>query len=195
VSEQTSATPVSTSRRLLVLLPLLLFGGLATLFLGGLLGGDRSRLPSALVGQPAPSATLAPLEGLQRNGEAVPGFGGADLRQGKVRLVNVFGSWCAPCHAEHPLLMELAKDARIAILGINQKDPPENARRFLGAKGNPYAAVGVDPNGRASIDWGGYGVPETFIVKGDGTIAFKLVGPLTEGNIATFRSEIEKAMR
>jgi cytochrome c biogenesis protein CcmG, thiol:disulfide interchange protein DsbE len=91
--------------------------------------------------------------------------------------------------------MELAKDARIAILGVNQKDAPDNARRFLGAKGNPYAAVGVDPNGRASVEWGVYGVPETFIVRGDGTIAHKLVGPLTEANIAGFRAEIEKALR
>ncbi len=183
------------TRRLLVLLPLALFGGLAALFLGGLLGGDRSRLPSALIGQPAPAVQLPPLEGLLRDGAPVPGFGGADLRQGKVRLVNIFASWCAPCHAEHPFLMELAKDGRIAIFGINQKDQPENARRFLGAKGNPYAAVGVDPNGRASIEWGVYGVPETFIVKGDGTIAYKLVGPLTEGNLAAFRAEIEKALR
>jgi cytochrome c biogenesis protein CcmG/thiol:disulfide interchange protein DsbE len=183
------------TRRLLVLAPLILFAGLAGLFLTGLLGGDRTALPSALVGRPAPMIDLPPLEGLARDGAAVPGFGGKDLRQGKVRLVNVFASWCAPCHAEHPFLMELAKDSRIAILGINQKDQPDNARRFLGAKGNPYAAVGVDPNGRASIEWGVYGVPETFIVKGDGTIAHKLVGPLTEANIGAFRTEIEKALR
>jgi cytochrome c biogenesis protein CcmG, thiol:disulfide interchange protein DsbE len=195
VSEAAPAPGVSPQRRLLILLPLILFGGLAVLFLMGLLGGDRTRLPSALIGQPAPMVALPPLEGLQRDGAAVPGFGGGDLRQGKVRLVNVFGSWCAPCHAEHPFLMDLAKDSRIAILGINQKDVPENARRFLGSKGNPYAAVGVDPNGRASIEWGVYGVPETFIVKGDGTIAHKLVGPLTEANMAGFRAEIEKALR
>jgi cytochrome c biogenesis protein CcmG, thiol:disulfide interchange protein DsbE len=91
--------------------------------------------------------------------------------------------------------MELARDSRIAILGINQKDVAENARRFLGSKGNPYAAVGIDPNGRASIEWGVYGVPETFIVKGDGTILHKLVGPLTEANLAAFKAEIEKALR
>lgn len=186
---------VARPRRLLVLLPLIVFGGLAALFLAGLLGGDRTSLPSALIGQPAPTLALPPLEGLVRDGVPVPGFGGEDLRQGKVRLVNVFGSWCPPCHAEHPLLLELAKDGRFAIFGINQKDVPENARRFLGSKGNPYAAVGVDPAGRASIEWGVYGVPETFIVKGDGTIAYKLVGPLTEGNIAAFRAEIEKALR
>jgi cytochrome c biogenesis protein CcmG, thiol:disulfide interchange protein DsbE len=195
VSEAAPAPGISPQRRLLILLPLILFGGLAALFLTGLLGGDRTKLPSVLIGQPAPGLTLPPLEGLSRDGAAVPGFGGADLRQGKVRLVNVFASWCAPCHAEHPFLMELAKDVRIAILGINQKDVPDNARRFLGSKGNPYAAVGVDPNGRASIEWGVYGVPETFIVKGDGTIAYKLVGPLTEANMAGFRAEIEKALR
>jgi cytochrome c biogenesis protein CcmG, thiol:disulfide interchange protein DsbE len=188
-------TEAPRPRRLLVLLPLLLFGGLAALFLTGLLTGERSRLPSALVGRPAPGMELPPLDGLVRNGVPVPGFNGADLRQGKVRLVNVFASWCAPCHAEHPFLMELAKDARIAILGINQKDTIENARRFLGAKGNPYSGVGVDPVGRASIEWGVYGVPETFIVRGDGEIAHKLVGPLTEANIAAFRAEIEKALR
>jgi cytochrome c biogenesis protein CcmG, thiol:disulfide interchange protein DsbE len=195
VPEAAPATGVSPQRRLLILLPLILFGGLAMLFLAGLLGGDRSKLPSALIGQPAPTLTLPPLEGLAREGTAVPGFGGGELRQGKVKLVNVFASWCAPCHAEHPFLMELAKDNRIAILGINQKDVPENARRFLGSKGNPYAAVGVDPNGRASIEWGVYGVPETFIIRGDGTIAHKLVGPLTEVNMAAFRAEIEKALR
>lgn len=185
----------SPRRGLLIFLPLLLFGGLAGLFLTGLLGGDRTALPSVLVGKAAPAVSLPPLEGLTREGSPVPGFGGDDLRQGKVRLVNVFASWCAPCHAEHPFLMELAKDSRISILGINQKDQPDNARRFLGAKGNPYAAVGVDPNGRASIEWGVYGVPETFVVKGDGTIVHKLVGPLTDANIAAFRAEIEKALR
>jgi cytochrome c biogenesis protein CcmG, thiol:disulfide interchange protein DsbE len=191
----TVAEALPRPRRLLVLLPLVLFGGLAALFLSGLLGGDRSKLPSALIGQPSPLVRLAPLDGLVRDGVPVPGFGGEDLRGGKPRLVNIFASWCAPCHAEHPFLMELAKDNRIAILGINQKDTPENARRFLGAKGNPYAAVGVDPNGRASIEWGVYGVPETFIVRGDGTIAHKLVGPLTEANLPGFRAELEKALR
>ncbi len=189
------AEAAARPRRILVLLPLLVFGAMAALFLAGLLGGDRAKLPSALIGQPAPMAALPALEGLQRDSAPVPGFGGADLRQGQVRLVNVFASWCAPCHAEHAFLMELARDPRLAILGVNQKDTPENARRFLGAKGNPYAAVGVDPNGRASIEWGVYGVPETFIVKGDGTIAYKLVGPLTDANIAAFRAEIEKALR
>ncbi len=182
-------------RSLLVMLPLAVFLLLAGLFLTGLFGGSGDRLPSALLGRPAPDIALGPLESLQRQGVAVPGFGKADLTQGQVTLVNVFASWCAPCHAEHPLLMELAKDGRFRLMGINQKDTPENARRFLASKGNPYAAVGVDPNGRASIEWGVYGVPETFIVRGDGTIAHKLVGPLTEANLPSFRAEIEKALR
>jgi cytochrome c biogenesis protein CcmG, thiol:disulfide interchange protein DsbE len=177
-------------RSFLVLLPLIIFGGMAALFLTGLFGGSGNRLPSTLIGRAAPEVTLPALEGA-----SVPGFSKADLVSGRVTLVNVFASWCAPCHAEHPLLVELARDNRIRIMGINQKDTPENARRFLGAKGNPYAAVGVDPNGRASIEWGVYGVPETFVVKGDGTIVHKLVGPLTEANLAGFKAEIEKALK
>jgi len=182
-------------RTLLVFLPLALFAGLAALFLAMLFGGSGARLPSTLIGRSAPDIALPALEGLTRGGDAVPGFGKADLMQGRVTLVNVFASWCAPCHAEHPFLMELARDERLRILGVNHKDGPENARRFLGAKGNPYAAVGVDPNGRASIEWGVYGVPETFVVRGDGSIAYKLVGPLGESNLAAFKAEIEKAMR
>jgi cytochrome c biogenesis protein CcmG/thiol:disulfide interchange protein DsbE len=183
-------------RGLWALLPLAVFLALSGLFLYRLTtGGDASKLPSALIGRPVPATALPALEGLRRDGQPVPGFTDADLRKGQVTLVNVFASWCAPCHAEHPFLMELAKDTRFRIVGINQKDQPDNARRFLGLKGNPYAAVGVDPNGRASVEWGVYGVPETFVVKGDGTIAFKLVGPVTEANLASFRAEIEKALR
>jgi cytochrome c biogenesis protein CcmG, thiol:disulfide interchange protein DsbE len=180
----------SPRRSFIVVLPLLVFGALALLFLSGLFGRDKAQLPSTLIGRPSPEVTLLALDKL-----AVPGFGADDLRKGGVTLVNVFASWCAPCHAEHPLLMELSKDNRFRIFGINQKDSADNARRFLGSKGNPYAAVGIDPNGRASIEWGVYGVPETFIIKGDGTIVHKLVGPLTEGNLTAFKAEIEKALR
>jgi cytochrome c biogenesis protein CcmG, thiol:disulfide interchange protein DsbE len=177
-------------RSFLVLLPLIIFGAMVALFLSGLFGGSGNRLPSTMIGRAAPDVTLPALEGA-----SIPGFGKSDLASGRVSLVNVFASWCAPCHAEHALLMDLAKDKRISLVGINQKDTPENARRFLGAKGNPYTAVGVDPNGRASIEWGVYGIPETFIVKGDGTIVHKLVGPLTDANLAGFKAEIEKALR
>jgi cytochrome c biogenesis protein CcmG/thiol:disulfide interchange protein DsbE len=176
------------TRSWLVFLPLAVFAGLVGIFVIGL-SGDPQRLPSALIGRPAPQFALAPLDGIDR-----PGFATADLA-GQVTVVNVFASWCIPCHEEHPLLMELARDGRIRIAGINQKDQPDNARRFLGRNGNPYRFVGVDPNGRAAIDWGVYGVPETFIVGRDGRIAFKHVGPITPAVLAAvIRPEIEKAL-
>jgi cytochrome c biogenesis protein CcmG, thiol:disulfide interchange protein DsbE len=112
-----------------------------------------------------------------------------------VTVVNVFASWCLPCHEEHPFLMELARDSRIRIAGINQKDQPDNARRFLGRNGNPYHLIGVDPAGRTVIDWGVYGVPETFIVERDGRIAFKHVGPITAEVLAgSIRPALEAAL-
>ena len=141
-------------------------------------------MPSALIGRAAPVASLPPLEGLNRAGVAVPGLDLPALR-GQVVLVNVWASWCAPCREEHPLLMALAKDPRIAVVGLNYKDAPENARRFLGQFGNPFAQVGVDPRGRAAIDWGVYGVPETFVLARDGTIAHKIVGPLSPQTVET----------
>lgn len=183
------------TRPALVLLPVVIFAALALLFLDRLFSGDPQKLPSALIGRPAPAFSLPALSGLTRDGAPVPGFDDRALRQGRVTLVNVFASWCAPCHAEHPLLMELARDSRFGIVGINQKDQPSNALAFLDGKGNPYTAVGVDPSGRASIEWGVYGVPETFVVRGDGSIAAKLVGPITPQNIAGLRADIEKALR
>ena len=114
----------------------------------------------------------------------MPGIASADFK-GAVTLVNVWASWCVPCHDEAPLLLKLAEDKRIRMVGINYKDQPDNARRFLGRYGNPFAAVGADANGRASIDWGVYGVPETFVVDRDGRIAFKLVGPITPAKSRT----------
>ena len=115
---------------------------------------------------------------------------------GKVSLVNVWASWCVPCHDEIPFLAQLAQDKRIQLVGINYKDQADNARRFLSRYGNPFAATGVDPNGRAAIDWGVYGVPETFIVGRDGKIAYKLVGPITAQNFETrLKPAIEKALR
>jgi cytochrome c biogenesis protein CcmG/thiol:disulfide interchange protein DsbE len=110
-------------------------------------------------------------------------------------LVNVWASWCVPCHDEAPLLMQLADDKRIRILGINYKDDPGNARRFIFRYGNPYAAVGADANGRASIDWGVYGVPENFVIGRNGRIVYKLVGPVTEANLETvLKPQLEKAL-
>jgi cytochrome c biogenesis protein CcmG/thiol:disulfide interchange protein DsbE len=150
-------------RRLLVFLPVIVFLVLAGLFLIQLTSGrDVAEIPSALIGQPAPQTSLPPLEGV-----SLPGLDSKDFA-GKVTLVNVWASWCAPCREEHPLLLALSQDKRFSIAGLNYKDAPENARRFLGSLGNPYAAIGVDSAGRAAIDWGVYGVPETFLVGKDG---------------------------
>jgi cytochrome c biogenesis protein CcmG, thiol:disulfide interchange protein DsbE len=180
--------------RLTVLLPLLLFAGVVLLFLMRLFAGDPSRIPSALIGHPAPQTSLPPIAGLERDGKPMPGIDPANFK-GAVTLVNVWASWCVPCHDEAPLLVELARDSRLRIIGINYKDEPENARRFLGRYGDPFIAAGADPNGRAAIEWGVYGVPETFIVGRDGRIAYKLVGPITPENLAaTIKPELEKAL-
>ncbi len=180
--------------RLVVLLPLAIFLALAALFLFRLGSGDPSKLPSALIGRPVPDTPLPAIEGLVRDGTPVPGIAAADFK-GAVSLVNVWASWCVPCHDEAPLLLKLAGDKRIRMLGINYKDQPENARRFIGRHGNPFAAVGTDANGRASIDWGVYGVPETFVIDRDGRIAFKLVGPISPQNLEqALKPQIEKAL-
>jgi cytochrome c biogenesis protein CcmG/thiol:disulfide interchange protein DsbE len=182
-------------RRLVVLLPLVVFSGLVLLFLIGLRAGDPSRIPSALVGHPAPQTTLPPLAGLERNGEAIPGIVPA-MFKGEVTVLNVWASWCEECHDEAPLLMQLAQDRRVRVIGISYKDKADNARRFLGRYGNPFGRVGVDANGRASIEWGVYGVPETFVVGREGTIVYKLVGPVTPDNVnSVLKAEIEKALR
>jgi cytochrome c biogenesis protein CcmG/thiol:disulfide interchange protein DsbE len=187
--------PRASRWRIAAFLPLILFLLLAAIFLFRLFAGDPSRLPSALIGKPVPVFALPPVEGLLEHGKPVPGFGNPDLARGRLTLVNVFASWCAPCHQEHPFLMELARDGRFDLVGINQKDKAENARRFLGRLGNPYTAVGVDANGRISVEWGVYGVPETFLVSGDGRILFKHVGPLTPDSIRrTLMPEITKAL-
>ena len=181
-------------RRLLIALPLAAFMALAALFYFRLGAGDPSALPSVLIGKPAPANALPPLEGLQRGGADVPGLEPAQF-QGNITVVNVWASWCVPCRDEAALLIRLAADKRFRIAGINYKDEPENARRFLGRFGNPYEAVGVDRAGRAAIDWGVYGVPETFVVGRDGRIAYKLVGPLTEDNMkSVVMPAIEKAL-
>jgi len=181
------------ARRRLALLPLFAFAMVAALLFAQLYAGDPSRLPSVIIGQSAPPLTLPGLPG-------AAGLNDADLRQGHVSLVNVFGSWCEPCHLEHPNLMTLAADPAlrakgVAIYGVAQKDSVENVRRFLGAKGDPYAKVGLDADGRAGIDWGVYGVPETFIVRGDGEIVYKVIGPITAEALASqVRPQILKAM-
>jgi cytochrome c biogenesis protein CcmG/thiol:disulfide interchange protein DsbE len=181
-------------RRLIVLLPLALFLALALLFLYRLGAGDPSRIPSALIGRPVPETTLPPLAGLARDGAPVPGITPADFT-GAVTLVNVWASWCVPCHDEIPLLVKLGEDKRLKLVGINYKDRPDNARRFLGRYGNPFVATGADVNGRAAIEWGVYGVPETFIVGRDGRVVYKLVGPITPENLVrSLRPAIENAI-
>lgn len=182
-------------RSWLVALPLLAFAVLAGLFWFRLGAGDPARIPSALIGRPAPQTKLPPLEGLTADGAQVAGLDPAEFK-GNVSVVNVWASWCVPCHDEAPLLVQLAQDKRIRVVGINYKDTQDNARRFLGRYGNPFVAVGVDANGRAAIEWGVYGVPETFVVGRDGAIAYKLIGPITPENIdSVLKAEINKALR
>jgi cytochrome c biogenesis protein CcmG/thiol:disulfide interchange protein DsbE len=180
-------------RRVAVLVPLAVFLGLMILFLFRLYAGDPSRIPSALIGRPAPQVALPGLAGLQRDGVPVPGLDPAAFK-GAVTVVNVWASWCVPCHDEAPLLMQLAQDSRLRLVGINYKDDPDNARRFLGRYGNPFAAAGADESGRAGIEWGVYGVPETFVVGRDARIVYKLVGPITPDNFdSVLKPEIDKA--
>ena len=182
-------------QRWLMALPLVVFAALAAIFWFRLGDSDPSRIPSALIGHPAPQTPLPPLDGLASNGAPIPGLD-PTVFKGKVSLVNVWASWCVPCHDEAPLLTELGRDSRLQVVGINYKDSADNARRFLGRYGNPFRIVGVDANGRASIEWGVYGVPETFIVGREGTIVYKLVGPVTPDNINTvLRAEIDKALK
>jgi cytochrome c biogenesis protein CcmG/thiol:disulfide interchange protein DsbE len=194
MTEQITSDVGPQRRSWLMVLPPIVFLALAVLFWLRLGNGDPSRIPSALIGHPAPQTSLPPLQGLLSNGAQVPGLDPTNFK-GKVSVVNVWASWCVPCHDEAPLLTELAKDNRLQLIGINYKDAPDNAQRFLGRYGNPFASVGVDGNGRATIEWGVYGVPETFIVGRDGKIAYKLVGPITPDNIGSaLMAEIDKAV-
>jgi cytochrome c biogenesis protein CcmG/thiol:disulfide interchange protein DsbE len=182
-------------RRLVVLLPLGVFVALSLLFLIRLMNAsDPSLIPSALIGHPAPSTNLPPIAGLDRDGQQIPGIDPASFK-GAVTVVNVWASWCVPCHDEAPLLMQLARDSRMRLVGINYKDQPDNARRFLGRYGNPFAAAGADESGRAAIEWCVYGVPETFVVGRSAHIDYKMVGPITPDNFETvLKPQIEKAL-
>ena len=138
----------------LVALPLIAFAILTGLFFVRLGSGDPSKIPSALIGRPAPQTSLPALEGLTTNGVQIAGLDPAAFK-GEVTVVNVWASWCVPCHDEAPLFLKLAQDKRFRIVGINYKDAQDNARRFLGRYGNPFSAVGVDSNGRASATTSG----------------------------------------
>jgi cytochrome c biogenesis protein CcmG, thiol:disulfide interchange protein DsbE len=174
------AAEAAPARSRLALLPVVLFGAVSLMFFFALRTSDPQKLPSTLIGKPAPKLELPALEGLNDNGKGVPGIGPSDLIRGTPVIVNFWASWCAPCVAEHPLLIILKEKSGVPLIGVNYKDQAPGARRFLGRYGNPFNAVGVDPNGRAAIEWGVYGMPETFILDAHGRIAHKHIGALTE---------------
>lgn len=170
----TDATPLSPRRisRLVFLLPVVTFLGLVVAFSVSL-HQDPSIVPSPLIGKPVPTFNLPPVQG---HG---PGLSSDDLK-GTVSLVNVFASWCVACREEHPLLMRLKTQAIVAIDGIDYKDKPEDAERWLDTMGDPYTRTGADLDGRVAINWGVYGVPETYVVDPEGRIAYKQIGPINE---------------
>lgn len=171
-------------RGLLFALPLLLLIGLIVVF-AFTLDRDPSLVRSVLIDKPAPEFVLPAVEGL-----GVPGFDTAALK-GEVTVVNVFASWCIPCRDEHPVLETLKAETGVRMFGINQKDAPENAAGFLASLGNPYDAIGADATGRTSIDWGVYGVPETFVVDAKGVIRYKYTGPMS---VKAMREEVVPAI-
>lgn len=193
--DQPDQQPSGKGRIALALIPLLLFAIIAAgagkiLYEQDVDGKDISEIPSALIGTKTPSLNLPPLEG-----SGVPALTDAAIK-GKLALVNVFASWCLPCREEHPILLELAKDERLTIVGINYKDKTEGALNFLKELGRPYAAIGVDPKGQAAIDWGVYGIPESYLVAPDGTIVYKRVGPFDEKSLAEgLYPAIQKALK
>jgi len=152
-------------------LPLVLFFGLVLAF-AVRLDRDPSKIPSALIGKSVPVFSLPPVKGREL------GLSSADLN-GEVSLVNVFASWCVACREEHPLLMRLKADGAVPVHGLDYKDEPDNAARWLNSMGEPYTRTGADRDGRVAINWGVYGVPETFVITKDGRIAHKHIGPLT----------------
>jgi len=191
-SEPESSAPKSKGRGW-AFVPLVIFGLMVVLFAFGLTGNPE-KLPSALIGRPVPQTEFPPLEGLIDNGRPVPGFHAADLAKGKVSVVNFWASWCGPCVEEHPLLIALKQRSGVDIYGVNYKDQPEAGRRFIGRYGNPFTAVGTDSAGRNAIEWGVYGMPETFVIDGAGKIAYKHVGPISKDSLEkTLLPAIEKA--
>ena len=189
----TSGTREGRRSRGSYVLPLVIVTLMSAFFFVALRSGDPSRLPSALIGKPVPQFAIGPIEGLDaaEGGGARPGISSADLSNGEVTIVNVWASWCGPCIQEHPQLIALKQQHGLRLVGINYKDDPAAARRFLARYGNPFDAIGADKNGRVAIDWGVYGVPETYVIDGTGRIAFKFVGPLSASAI---RNEILPAV-
>lgn len=196
MTDETATPPKRSYGRIAVaLIPLLFFGVIAAgaakmLYDQDVNGKNIAEIPSALLGTKAPSLNLPPLEG-----SGLPALTDAAIK-GKLTLVNVFASWCIPCREEHPILLELAKDTRLNVVAINYKDKTEGALAFLNELGKPYAAIGIDPKGAAAIDWGVYGIPESYLVAPDGTILYKRVGPFDEKSLSEgLYPAIEKALK
>lgn len=186
MSVDNQAAGTEPPRRLTWLVaPLFVFLAVAAMFAFALRSGDPSRLPSALIGKPVPKSEFASVEGLVEGAQPVAGFTSADLAKGELSIVNFWASWCRECVEEHPLLTELSQKSGVAVYGVNYKDNAEAARRYLGRYGNPYRAVGTDAAGRAAIDWGVYGMPETFLINGRGEFVYKYVGPITAEALTT----------
>lgn len=180
-------------RRVLLFLPLAVAAALIGLMASRLLDPDYdpSEARSVLVGRAVPDFALPPVPGVD-----APGLSSADLASGEVMAVNVFASWCVPCRAEHAVLTRLAEDEGLRLTGLNYRDEPEDAAAFLAELGNPYERVGSDPTGRAGLDWGVTGVPETFIVGPDGTVLHRHAGPLVgEPAVGDFRAALARARR
>lgn len=172
----------------LMVLPPMLFAGLAVLFFVGMQREDPDQLPTALAGKAAPEVAVTPLGDL-------PVFDAATLRDGQIKLVNFWASWCAPCRVEHPNLEALSAEG-IPIYGVNYKDQPDKALAFLAELGNPYTAIGADTSGRMALNWGLYGVPETYVIDGDGKVVLRFAGPITQRVIeAQIRPALENAKR
>ena len=171
---------------ILMVLPPVIFGGLAATFFIGMMRENPDELPTALAGREVPSVEMTPLGDL-------PMFELADMKDGQVKLVNYWASWCAPCRVEHPNL-EALREQGLPIYGVNYKDNPANALDFLAELGNPYEAVGQDGNGRMALNWGVYGVPETYVIDGAGRIVTRHAGPVTQRVIeGVLAPAIEKA--
>ncbi|HEV8553771.1 MAG TPA: DsbE family thiol:disulfide interchange protein [Casimicrobiaceae bacterium] len=170
-TRQGAVSRPSGARRTALLVPLLLFGGIV-IFLAIGLRLDPREVPSPLIGKPVPEFSLPPVRG------RLLGLASSDLK-GEVSLVNVFASWCVACRAEHPLLMRIERERIVPVHGLNYKDQPDDAARWLDEMGDPYTRTGADLDGRVAIDWGVYGVPETFVIDRDGTIAYKHIGPIS----------------
>jgi cytochrome c biogenesis protein CcmG, thiol:disulfide interchange protein DsbE len=166
-----SATQERRASRLRFLLPIAIFAALAVMFAWAL-NHDPRTIPSALIDKPVPQFALQPVKG------RTLGLSSNDLG-GDVALVNVFASWCVACRDEHPLLMQMKANGEVPVHGLNYKDSPNDAAGWLSRFGDPYTRTGADIDGRVAIDWGVYGVPETFVVTKDGRIAHKHIGPLT----------------